>query len=133
MTHRPNRAARGGRAAAFSALLGLMLSGCVLSIHDDDGDWNNDGDHWRARQERNKQAIDHLELGRSVSSVIDELGEPDMTEAFRRDGQPYKVLLYRTSRVHGDGRTSRDETTPLVFADGKLVGWGQSAIDNAAL
>ncbi len=123
---------RHGRAAAFSALLGMMLSGCVLSIHDDGDDGNGDGDHWRARQARNKQTIDHLELGRSMTSVTDELGAPDTTESFLRNGQPYNVLLYRTRLVHSDGHTSRDETTPLVFADGKLVGWGESAIDHAA-
>jgi hypothetical protein len=41
------------------------------------------------------------------------------------------VLLYRTRLVREDGRTTRDETTPLVFVDGELVGWGESAVENA--
>ncbi len=86
---------------------------------------------WERRQQRNRQAVDHLELGRSVSSVTGELGTPDMTESFVRDGRTFRVLFYRTRLVREDGRVTRDETTPLVFANGELVGWGESAIEHA--
>lgn len=111
-------------------LLGVavaMLSGCVIKVDTDD--W--EGDNWRHRQDRNERTISRLELGRDVNSVKDELGKPDFTESFIRNGDEYIVLFYRTRRMDGDGRTTRDETTPLVFVGGELVGWGDSAIENA--
>jgi len=116
------------------ALLMLALGGCVISVHEDgaEGDWlGGEQDDWRRRQERNREAIAQLELGRSVDAVIDELGPPDITESFVRDGLTYRVLRYRTHRVHDDGRTTRDETEPLVFVDGELVGWGEAAVQYA--
>ena len=68
---------------------------------------------------------------RASSSVVADLGDPDFTDAFARGDSEYVVLRYRTQRVKGDGITTRDETTPLVFVDGNLVGWGESAIEHA--
>jgi len=113
------------------ALSALLLSGCYISVRDDGSAWSREGDNWRQRQQRNQEAIDYLELGRSLGSVTDELGPADMTESFGRDGRTFRVLLYRTRLVREDGRTTRDETTPLVFVDGELVGWGESAVENA--
>ena len=59
------------------------------------------------------------------------LGEPDLVESFLRDGEEFVVLRYRTHRQRGDGETTRDETTPVVFVDGNVVGWGDSAIEYA--
>ena len=73
-----------------------------------------------------------LELGRSLGSIESEFGTPDIVESFQRDGNAYKVWFYRTRHVTSDGMTRRDETTPLVFIDDELVGWGESAIDKAA-
>lgn len=115
--------------STICVLLTLVLSGCVISVRDDgmDAGWHDEED-WRQRQERNQQALAYLELGRSVGSVTDELGPADLTESFVREGQTYRVLFYRTHRMHSDGRTTRDETVPLVFVDGELVGWGDSAL-----
>jgi hypothetical protein len=114
-------------------LLGLTLSGCYISVRDDgpEGAWVRETDDWRHRQERNEEAVAHLELGRTLSSITSELGAPDMTEAFVRDGHSFRVLFYRSRLMHEDGRTTRNETTPLVFVDGELVGWGESAIEYA--
>lgn len=105
----------------------LMLSGCVISI---DGN-HEDSDSWESTQRANDRAIRRLELGRSMNSVQAEMGEADFVEAFNRNGEEYMVLYYRTHRVDSDGRTSKDETTPLVFIGGLLVGWGDAAIENA--
>jgi hypothetical protein len=37
------------------------------------------------------------------------------------------VLFYRTHRRDGDGVTTKDECTPLVFKNGLLIGWGDAA------
>jgi len=31
----------------------------------------------------------------------------------------YRVLYYRTQRLHADGDTTKDETTPLIFKNEK--------------
>ncbi|PKL94995.1 MAG: hypothetical protein CVV18_07155, partial [Gammaproteobacteria bacterium HGW-Gammaproteobacteria-8] len=54
--------------------------------------------------------------------------EPAFSEAFTIDGVAHRVLFYRTQRVEGDGVTTRDETTPLVFVEGRLAGWGETAL-----
>lgn len=119
--------------AALGVLLLCALGGCVIAVDDDhmDRGWGAERDDWRQRQERNREAIAELELGRHIDSVVDELGPADFNESFVRDGLTYRVLRYRTHRVHDDGRTTRDETEPLVFVDGELVGWGESAIEFA--
>ncbi len=113
------------------ALATLTLGGCVIAI--DANEWD-DADRtpgWRQRQHLNADAIDQLQIGRSLESVQNEMGDPDFSEAFQREDARYQVLFYRTRHLHGDGSTSKDETTPLVFIEGALVGWGDAAIDKA--
>jgi hypothetical protein len=105
-------------------VVGLLVSsaaGCVII----DGE-HVDVDDWRKNQEDNRAAISQLSIGMSRSAVIDELGTPAESEAFTRDGEEIRVLFYRTRHRHSDGETSRDETTPLVFRNDQLVGWGDS-------
>ncbi|MCB1644670.1 MAG: DUF3192 domain-containing protein [Pseudomonadales bacterium] len=109
--------------------LSTMLSGCVISINGDD--WESDHGDWRDTQSRNKSTIEQMSLGASIQSLRDALGEPDFTDVFQRHGESFTVLYYRTHRVKEDGRTTRDETTPVVFVDGEMVGFGNAAIDRA--
>ena len=48
-------------------------------------------------------------------------------ELFEKQDGTYRVLYYRTQKTMGDGITTKDECTPLVFRNGNLVGWGDSA------
>ena len=109
---------------AFAA---LFLSGCVISI---DGDWEDD-EHWAKRQRENREAIADLELGLRRATVEERLGTPDFVEAFVRGADEFEVLYYRNHRSHGDGETTRDQTTPLVFVGGDLVGLGDTAVEFA--
>lgn len=110
-----------------SALSGLvlaaLLTGCVVHVNDDSG---YAGEDWRARQEYNRDVIAHLEIGQTRSEVEERLGRPDFTEAYTHEGSEYLILHYRTQHRKGDGETTRDETTPLVFRDGHLEGWGDT-------
>ncbi len=105
----------------------LWLTGCVIAVNTEDWEDGN----WHHRQEKNSQRIEHLELGKTEDTVRDELGNPDFTESFLREGDTYTVLFYRTQHVRSDGVTTKDETTPLVFVDDRLVGWGENAVEYA--
>ena len=115
------------RLIAAGLFLGLTVSGCVVHVDD-----RRDGEDsaWAQREKDNRAAIEDLELGTAASDVRARLGSADFSEAFSSAGHDYRVLFYRTHRVDSDGETSRDETTPLVFRDGELVGWGDKAYRN---
>jgi|GEM_PF-963705 hypothetical protein len=110
-------------------LLSLVsaLNGCVIAVNTDD--WEDSA--WFSRQHKNAERIEQLELGNLETDIRQDFGDPDFTESFARDGSQFVVLFYRTRHVDTDGTTTKNETTPLVFVDGTLVGWGDSAIENA--
>lgn len=99
----------------------LSLSGCIVigSEHT----WDNSD--WKDEQKRNREVISQLQIGAERSAVMERLGAPNFSEAYTREGDEYRVLFYRTQRRHSDGDTTRDETTPLVFRNDSLIGWGQ--------
>jgi len=106
--------------------LAIWLSGCVVAIGND-GLESRDSE-WAEIERDNRRAIDSLRLGmgiREAQAVMPH--EADFSEAFAARGTAYRVLFYRTQRVEGDGVTSRNETTPLIFANAELAGWGESA------
>ena len=106
------------------ALITAMASGCVY-VNGERVGTSNDWNDWEKAQERNREYISNLEMGVSTQSVLNELGTPADSEAFTDDDVEVRVLFYRTTRKHSDGDTTRDETTPLVFRDDQLIGWGE--------
>jgi len=106
-----------------------LVSGCVIAVNT--SEFDEDSDSWHKRQKQNREAIAEMVLGRTQPSIEDQMGSPDFVESFQRGGEKFVVLYYRTHRTEGDGETTKDETTPLVFVDGELVGWGESAVDHA--
>lgn len=106
--------------------LAVWLSGCVVAIGND-GLESRDSE-WAEIERDNRRAIETLRLGMGIREV--QLAMPhqaDFSEAFSVQGVAYRALFYRTQRVEGDGVTARNETTPLLFANGELAGWGESA------
>ncbi len=98
------------------------LSGCVI-VNGEPG-WVGSSD-WEREQERNSEKIADLDIGMERSAVVSRLGTPSFSEAFSRDGDEYRILFFRTRHRHSDGDTTRDETTPLVFKNDTLIGWGE--------
>jgi outer membrane protein assembly factor BamE (lipoprotein component of BamABCDE complex) len=110
-----------------SAFLATTMSGCV--IVSGDRDWD-DNDSWEHRQQTNRDTISNLQMKASRDSVVAKLGVPSFSDAFVKDGREYRVLYYRTQRTVSDGETTRDETTPLVFENDQLIGWGHESLAN---
>lgn len=101
------------------------LAGCSISIRSDDSGYSMiRGD----REYENRQVIANLTIGDSTDQVRALLGVPDFNESFMSKDQRVNVLYYRTQRVTGDDKTTKDECTPLVFKAGELIGWGSSAL-----
>ena len=59
---------------------------------------------------------------------LSQLKTPDFTELLKKDGDVYQVLFYATQSILSDSKMTKDECTPLVFKNDKLVGIGASAL-----
>jgi hypothetical protein len=108
-------------ALGLLAALTAATSGCVYVNGENIGQSD-----WRDEQRTNSKLISELEIGMERNAVLGRLGPPSDSEAFTRNGEEMRVLFYRTQRKHSDGETTRDETTPLVFENDRLIGWGQA-------
>lgn len=83
---------------------------------------------WQERETFNLKQIGRLDLGVSKGDVIRLLGSPDISEGKAiSDNEEVLVLFYRTHHVKSDGVTTRDECTPLLFKNDKLIAWGADA------
>ncbi len=103
----------------------VLLSGCVVSVGG--GSDSHYGADWEDREFNNRQHIAKLEKGTAYENVLSKMGVADFNELFEKEDGTYRVLFYRTQKTKGDGITTKDECTPLVFRNGSLVGWGDSA------
>ena len=104
------------------AIASLTLTGCVVSVGH--GDSGNDSESWQQVQQQNQQKIAALKLGMSIDQVQALMGTPSFNEAFESQGKAVHVLFYRTQHQHSDGKTTKDECTPLIFTADTLTGWG---------
>ncbi len=85
------------------ALTGMLLAGCG----------------W-VEASRNLDHARSLRIGMTKPQVLEIMGEPVQNEIFSKPD----VWFYFVEPVWVDGLTTEDECMPLVFKDGKLVGWG---------
>ncbi|MCG9696065.1 DUF3192 domain-containing protein [Shewanella sp. Isolate11] len=80
---------------------------------------------WEDRQAYNNEKITEMKLGLPLAQVTSLLGKPDFSEAKTSDDASLMVLFYRTRHGKSDGETTRDECTPLLFKNDKLIAWGE--------
>ena len=73
-----------------------------------------------AEARRNLDNARALRIGMTKAQVLEIMGEPVKDEIFTRPD----VWFYFIEPVWVDGLTTEDECMPLVFENGKLVGWG---------
>lgn len=119
-----------GIRAVLLLALATGLGGCVFAIGGDGDDYQHKDAHTKT-EERNRSLIGLLPLGSPLAEVQSQLGTADFSEALRGKEGEYRVLRYRTQHLHSDGDTTRDETTALVFLNGKLSGIGDAAYAKA--
>ncbi len=107
----------------------LSLSGCVLNIGDGESGWSGQ-EGWEETQNVNKANLSKLSLGMTREQVSILMGAADFNEAYIEKDKEVHVLFYRTQRTNGDGKTTKDECTPVVVSNNTLVGWGEMAYKN---
>ncbi|PIW59054.1 MAG: hypothetical protein COW15_18935 [Shewanella sp. CG12_big_fil_rev_8_21_14_0_65_47_15] len=120
-------------AVTFLGLASLGLSGCVVNVGDGESGWDS-SESWEKVQEKNRNNLIKLSLGMSKDQVMTLMGTADLSEAYiqqsAQQGEANKevlVLFYRTQHTHSDGKTTKDECTPIVLSNNALVGWGDTA------
>ena len=89
----------------------------------------------------NQSKLIKLSLGMTKNEVIELMGtitatthdgvvnNPWIAESFMdKDGTPYEVLFYVTKKNQPFTPIRKALTTPVVLKDGKVIGWGESAL-----
>jgi outer membrane protein assembly factor BamE (lipoprotein component of BamABCDE complex) len=77
------------------------------------------------RMDRNNSNLLTLEMEMTKQQVLEIMGKPDLNEAYKSLYGKYMVIFfYYTQRQRSDGNTTKDECTPVIFENGKLIGWG---------
>ncbi len=69
---------------------------------------------------RNIKHSRELRIGMTKQEVVAVMGEPVQNETYTKPD----VWYYYTNPNWFDGLATEDECMPLVFKDGKLIGWG---------
>lgn len=72
--------------------------------------------------ERNVENSKQLRVGMTKAEVLEVMGEPLSDESFCRPD----LWFYYHKTVWADGLVTEDECMPLVFEEGRLVGWGNT-------
>lgn len=111
-----------------TALTLPLLTGCVVAVgNGGEDEFYSSGSSWQKQYKKNRKMIADLALGSSYQNAIDKLGTPLFNELLTHNGTEYRVIFYPTNSIHSDGKMTKDECTPIVFADNKLQGYGETA------
>ena len=81
--------------------------------------------NWEDRQVYNSQKMSDLTLGQDIISVKKLLGKAEFSEAKALKETKLQIMFYRTHHDKSDGVTTKEECTPLIFENDKLIAWGQ--------
>ncbi len=78
--------------------------------------------------QRNSNKMLTLNKRQTKQEVLQVMGNPHRNEKYDMNGKDVDIWFYRTSWSE-DGLETDDEFTPMVFEDGKLIGWGRNFYD----
>lgn len=70
--------------------------------------------------EDTRAKMSKIRLGMTKQEVLDLMGEPLKDEKFNKPN----VWFYYTNVRWGDTLTAREESAPVVFKEGRVIGWG---------
>lgn len=117
------------------AALTVLLTACN-TFYVDTADLLRDG---------NKENLKKLSMGMDKTAAMQTMGTEPSRGVFMwidnpyrsetvtaKGGQSFDVLYYYTDMKQRDDKITDDELTPLVFKDGKLIGWGNDALKRIA-
>lgn len=77
------------------------------------------------KMDKNNSNLLMLEMDMTKKEVLSIMGQPDLNEAYKSlHGKRMTIFFYYTQKKRSDGSVTKDETTPVVFENGKLIGWG---------
>ena len=109
----------------IAALTTPLLSGCIVKVSDGDIDahWGSSSS-WQAYHEKNRIKISQLNLGDNYKDVLSNFNTPEFSEIMQKNNNEYRVYFFATSH---DGNMKKSACTPLVFKNGILEGWGETA------
>lgn len=93
----------------YAVCCAIILAGC-----------NSINPYMRAKE--NVENSKRLRIGMTKAEVLTIMGEPLRNESFNRPDLWY--YYFETNWL--DGLITEDECFPLVFSNGKLIGWGNS-------
>ena len=110
----------------------VMLGGCVIAV---DGDGFRDASReysetWEDREQNNRKHLQMMTLSDTLQTVSEKMGSADFNEVKKVGEKSYQVLYYRTQRVEKDGITTKEECTPIIFLNQRVVGWGNSFLES---
>ncbi|MCL1146010.1 DUF3192 domain-containing protein [Shewanella sp. 10N.261.52.F9] len=80
---------------------------------------------WEDRQAYNLAQMSEVTLGQSIEEIKSLFGKADFSEAKLSQESQLQVLFYRTHHKESDGETTKEECTPMLFKQGKLIAWGE--------
>lgn len=127
-------------------VVAVLISGCATV-------------NWQSLTSINRQNLLRLSLGMTKSEALSVMGTDTKTVTVRlykyrtwasaspvekiiinnpyknetlrgKDDKSFEVIYYVTDDKNQDGAVSDDELTPLVFDNGKLIGWGWSFLQD---
>ncbi len=107
------RCMKPGLFPAFSAALLFLVSGVLIALL---------LSSCNSEASINVDNLARLKEGMSKQEVLAVMGQPLVNEKYNTEN----VWFYYTESKWSDGSRTSDECSPLVFEDGKLIGWGQA-------
>ncbi len=73
----------------------------------------------------NNENLMGLQVGMPQADVVKIMGTPAASESYEAvGGERVSILYYQTEEKRVTVLSAKEECTPVVFVNGKLVGWG---------